>query len=53
LKYVDLRDIGDMQLKESYEMYKDLPDLIGYETDDDSKDESTLVNEKKNECTIF
>jgi hypothetical protein len=48
LKDVDLREMGDVQLKEEYEMYKDLPDLI----DDEYNDESVIVDENKNNCII-
>ena len=33
LKNVNLNEIGDTQLKEEYELYKDLPDLISIEED--------------------
>jgi hypothetical protein len=42
LKDVDLKEIGDVHLKEEYEMYKDLPDLIGDEMDDKSVGDANI-----------
>lgn len=39
LKGVDLKDIGDQHLKEEYEIYKDLPDLISVKEEDEQEEE--------------
>lgn len=49
LKNVEFREIGDVHLKEEYEIYKDIPDLIDY---DSINNNESIEDDNKSNCTI-